>query len=76
MRSTSSMPEIQAAKSGMLLRHANFITWSSSKVFGPRRERRSSAISLAAEKSRLHVTEDAGIGRMSSAMHPRVGYSL
>jgi hypothetical protein len=67
--------EFHAAKFGMSLFHANFMICISSNFFDPRRERRSSAISFAAEKSRSHGTEEAGIGRTSSAMRARVGYS-
>ena len=67
--------EFHAARSGTLLRHANFMSWSSSNFFGPRRARRSSAISLAAENRRSQGTEDAGIGRTSKAIRPRVGYN-
>ena len=74
--STSSMLfEFHAAKFGMLLFHANFMICISSNFFDPRREQRSSVISFAAEKSCSHGTEEAGIGRISSAMRARVGYS-
>jgi hypothetical protein len=70
-----NIPISPSRKIHKFLRHANFIICNSSNCFAPREALQVSAVCLLVEKSHLQGTEKAWHGRISRAMHARVGYS-